>query len=386
MTRKVARKVMFVCPNLETGGAERQWAILVLGLFAQGLDVSVMTLDGRGVYFEELRGRGVPIGHAGVRHRADPVGLARAAWLGRSRSSTIVTRGVSAHLVGHVLARIQRAAHVITEHSGPEHAEVRPPRRHQQLLIGPIRPRANAVVAVSATQVDHLVSEGYRRDVIRVIANGVANDPPVRDRQAVRAELGILPGDFLAVLMAWLRPEKRAATFAEQVTAAHTVDPRVKGLVVGDGPDAAPVARAVARSRGAVRMLGVRDDALDIMHAADVVCLTSIAEALPMTVLEAMSVARPVIATRVGGVPEAVEDGGTGILVPPDRPFEMAPALVALARDPARAKQLGCAGRARQQRSFSIEAMTRGYADLLATLGPDTHRGLAGELRGAVRR
>jgi glycosyltransferase involved in cell wall biosynthesis len=122
------------------------------------------------------------------------------------------------------------------------------------------------------------------------------------------------------------------------------------------------------------------------MHAADVVCLTSVAEALPMSVLEAMSVARPVIATRVGGVPEAVEDGKTGILVPPDRPFEVAAALLSLARDPARAKQLGWAGRARQQRSFSIEAMTRGYADLLTGLGRDPRRGLTAETREAARR
>jgi glycosyltransferase involved in cell wall biosynthesis len=386
MTRTAAQKVMFVCPNLETGGAERQWAILTPGLSDRGFDVSVMTLDGRGVYFEELRALGVRTGYAGLRHRADPVGLARAAWLGRSRSSIVVTRGVSAHLVGHVLARTHGAAHVVTEHLGADPFGVRGLRRHQEVLIGPIRPRANVVVAVSASQVEYLVSEGYRRDAIRVIANGVGNDPPVRDREAVRAELGIAPGDFVAVLMAWLRPEKRADTFAEVVTAANSTEPRVKGLIVGDGPDSASVARAVGRSGGAVRMLGVRDDPLDIMHAADAVCLTSVAEALPMSVLEAMSVARPVIASRIGGVPEAVEDGKTGLLVPPDRPSEVVAALIALARDPARAKELGCAGRARQQRSFSIEAMTRGYADLLADLGREPRRGLLGERREATTR
>jgi glycosyltransferase involved in cell wall biosynthesis len=104
------------------------------------------------------------------------------------------------------------------------------------------------------------------------------------------------------------------------------------------------------------------------MHAADVVCLTSAVEALPMSVLEAMSVARPVIALRVGGLPEVVADGETGLLISPDHPSEMAVALVRLARDAPRAEELGRAGRARQQRSFSIDAMTRGYAELLAEL------------------
>jgi glycosyltransferase involved in cell wall biosynthesis len=386
MTHEPAQKVMFVCANLETGGAERQWAILIRGLFEQGFDVSVMTLDGRGAYFDDLRAGGVPIACAALRHRADPVGLARAAWLGRSRSSTVVTRGLSAHIVGHVLAQGHRAAHVLTEHSVAEHAKFAPPRRHQQLFIKPIRPRASRVVAVTASQVEYLVSEGYRRDAIHVIPNGVATDPPVRDREAVRAELGVACGDFFAVLMAWLRPEKRVPAFVEQLTAAHSVDPRVKGVVVGDGPDYALVARAAAGSGGVVRMLGERGDALDIIHAADVVCLTSVAEALPMSVLEAMSLGRPVIATRVGGVPEAVKDGETGILVPPDRPSEVATALVALARDTARANALGSAGRTRQQRWFSEDAMTRSYADLLTDLGRTSKSGLRAGMREVATR
>ena len=191
-----------------------------------------------------------------------------------------------------------------------------------------MRPRANAVVAAAQSQTEHLVRDGYPPDAIRVIANGVADDPPVRDREAVRAELGVAPSAFLAVLVAALRPEKCAAVFVEQVSAAHAIEPSVQGVVVGDGPDAASVGRAVRRSGGAVRMLGYRADAVDIMHAGDVVCLTSAVEALPMSVLEAMSVARPVIATRVGGLPEVVEPGRTGFLISPDRPSELAHALV----------------------------------------------------------
>ncbi len=368
MTAGRAPKVIFICPNLKAGGAERQWALLAPGLSERGFDVSVLTLDGCGVYFEELRSRGVPIACAGLRHRADLVGLARAVHLGGSRSSAVLTRGVSAHAIGHVLARRQRAAHVVTEHLGDDPFGVRPFRPHQRLLLRPMRPRASAVVAVSESQAERLLRDGYRPEAIRVIPSGVADDPPVRDREAVRAELDVDRDAFLAVLVAALRPEKRVAVFVEQVTAAHAAEPSIHGLVVGDGPDAASVTRAVARSSGAVRMVGFRADAVDIMHAADVVCLTSVVEALPISVLEAMSVARPVIANRVGGLPEVVEDGETGVLVSPGRPAEMALALVGLARSPARAEEMGRAGRARQQRSFSIDAMTRGYADLLAGL------------------
>ena len=312
--------MIFICPDLRAGGAERQWALLVPGLSERGFDVSVLTLDGCGVYFDEVRARGVPIACAGLRHRADPVGLARAVQLGGSRSSAVLTRGVSAHLFGHVLARRQRAAHVVTEHLGDDPLGVRRLRRHQRLLLRPVRPRATAVVAVAACQTEQLVRDGYKPDAIRVIASGVADDPPVRDREAVRAELDVERGAFLAVLVAALRPEKRAAVFVEQVTAAHDVEPSVHGLVVGDGPDAESVAGAVARSNGAVRLVGFRPDAIDIMHAADVVCLTSAVEALPISMLEAMSVARPVVATRVGGLPEVIKDGETGVLISRDHP------------------------------------------------------------------
>jgi glycosyltransferase involved in cell wall biosynthesis len=169
--------------------------------------------------------------------------------------------------------------------------------------------------------------------------------------------------------VAALRPEKRAVTFVEQVTAARRVEPMVRGIVVGAGPEADAVADAVARSDGAVQAIGYRADALDVIGAADALCLTSTVEALPMTVLEAMSLGRPVVATAVGGVGEAVADGETGILVSRDRSDDMAAALVALARDRDRVQALGRAGRERQRRAFSIDAMIGRYAELLGAVG-----------------
>ncbi|HEY2867935.1 MAG TPA: glycosyltransferase family 4 protein, partial [Gaiellales bacterium] len=315
MTRNGRRRLVFVCPNLEAGGAERQWLALLPGLAERGFDVSVVTLDGRGAYFDDLAVGGVRVACAGLRNRADPAGLARALRLAGPSSSVVISRSTSAHIVGHALARRQRAAHVVTEHLGPDPLGVRPLRRHQQALLRPVRPRVDAVVAVAASQRDHLVRDGYPGGAIRVIPNGVASDPPVCPREAVRAELGVAGDEFLAVLVAALRPEKRAVTFVEQVTAARRVEPMVRGIVVGAGPEADAVADAVARSDGAVQAIGYRADALDVIGAADALCLTSTVEALPMTVLEAMSLGRPVVATAVGGVGEAVADGETGILV-----------------------------------------------------------------------
>ena len=116
MNREPRPGVLFVCGNLEAGGAERQWSLLIPELDARGFDVTVLTLDGRGVHYEELRAAGVEVSCAGLRHRADPIGLVRALSLGGRRSSIVVSRGVSGHLVGHVLAVRQGARHVVTEH------------------------------------------------------------------------------------------------------------------------------------------------------------------------------------------------------------------------------------------------------------------------------
>jgi len=165
-----------------------------------------------------------------------------------------------------------------------------------------------------------------------------------------------------------LRREKQATVFVDQVVAAHESDPSIEGLVVGDGPEAAAVELAVARSSGTVRRTGFRPDAIDVMHAADVLCVTSAVEAQPMSVLEAMSVSRPVIANRVGGLPELVVHGETGYLISPDQPTELAQVLLRLARERGHAAALGRAGRERQRRRFSVEAMVDSYADLFSAV------------------
>jgi glycosyltransferase involved in cell wall biosynthesis len=374
-----APSVLFMCPNLDAGGAERQWSVLIPGLRDAGLAVSVLTLDGRGVFFDELAREGIPTAFADLRHRADVAGLRRAHRLaGRANPDVIVTRSLSADVLGHALARRLGCGHVITEHLGPRSRSFRPLRRHQRALERIVRPRARAAVAVSAGQTGELVASGYRRERIRIIPNGVADDPPVRSRELIRAELGV-PGDgFLAVMVATLRPEKRAEAFVAAVTAAAASNSDVCGMVVGDGPDAPLVARQAAAGDGVVRMLGYRDDAVDIINASDALCITSAVEAMPMAALEAMSIGRPVVATAVGGVPGVVEHERTGLLVPADRPDAVADAILALAGDRAWAQALGDAGRERQQRLFSMSAMIDGYVATLAEV--------AGEARGAGRR
>ena len=351
-------KVLFVCPNLGLGGAERQWALLIPRLVERGIDAGVVTLDGKGPFFDELRDAGVPAACAGMRSRRDFRNLRRAFSLVIGRPDVVVSRGVSGHVVGSALARRAGAAHVATEHS-PRRLEAR-----QRLLVrGPAR-RAAAAIAVTGSQVPTLERLGYRRERIRVIPNGVdaAALKPRKPRHELRAQLGIGEGDFVAALVATLRPEKRATDFVRAVGVAHRVEERIRGVVVGSGPQSEDVRQLAAQTGGAVLALGARTDAVDVLAASDAVCLTSAIEALPMTLLEGMALARPLVATDVGGCGELVVEDETGLVVQPGDVGGFATALLRLAAEPEWACSLGEAGRARQRALFDVEAMTDAYA------------------------
>jgi glycosyltransferase involved in cell wall biosynthesis len=108
---------------------------------------------------------------------------------------------------------------------------------------------------------------------------------------------------------------------------------------------------------GRIRFLGARGDVADLLEAADLFVLSSEREGLSVTLLEAMRGGRPAVATRIGGNPEAIADGETGLIVPPGDAPALAQALSALLLDGARAAALGEAGRARWARLFTAERM-----------------------------
>ena len=140
-----------------------------------------------------------------------------------------------------------------------------------------------------------------------------------------------------------LEPEKRVDLFVRAVAAARRSEPRVRGFVAGGGRERARV-EALAAADPGVELLGERADVPALLAGADAFALTSEAEALPISILEAMALARPVLAPDLGGSSDAVVDGETGLLVPPGDAAAIERALLELARDPERARRMGEAG------------------------------------------
>jgi glycosyltransferase involved in cell wall biosynthesis len=336
---------LFVCPEMLTGGAERQWVTLITALAERGHDPALLTLSGEGPLFRELEEAGVPCLCAGFRRRADPRGLGRALGFAQERASVVMSRNVSAELVGHLLARRVGVRHLVNEHT-PCTAQggLLPLKPRQQRLRRLVAPRVDAVVAVANAQVEPLAASRFRRERIEVVSNGVAlagvPDPP--------------PEDGYALVLAGLRPEKRIDVFAEAVAQV----PGLRGLVAGNGRERPRLERLIAELGADVELLGERHDTAELIRGAALVCLPSEAEALPMSVLESMAAGRAVVATRVGGVPDAVADGETGLLVAPGDAGALAQALRAARQGAAR---LGAAGRRRVEERFTLDGMLAGY-------------------------
>ena len=342
---------------MATGGAERHWATLIRELAGRGAAVRLLTLDGRGPFFDDVVAQGLAAECLELRRRLDPRGLRRALAVGSDfRPDAVVSRGVNGQLVGEAIAWRLRAVHVYNEHTPlTPGGRLVPPRPHQRVLTRVVARAVDDVVAVTERQVAPLGALGYPRRRIEVVPNGVF----ARDVEGVERSPELDGKGFAVLCVAGLRPEKRVDLFIEAVAAARRENPAVRGYVAGEGRERERLER-LAGDNG-VSLLGARRDVLSLVAGAGAVCLPSEAEALPMSLIEAMALARPVIATDVGGIRDLVVDGETGHLVRPGDGAGITRALLALAADEERAREMGAAGRRRQRERFTGEAMVNGY-------------------------
>lgn len=216
-------------------------------------------------------------------------------------------------------------------------------------------PLANRVVCVCEAEARLARSVGPDSRV-RVIHNGIgpAGDGEVHPRIAELSRLGPVLG-----ALTLLRPGKGLETLIAAVPQVLAGRPDAQIAIVGEGPDLDELDRQ-ARALGvahAVHFLGPSSDPLGALRGMDVFVHPSWAESFPYVILEAMSLARPIVASDVGGIGEAVRDGESALLVPPRDELRLAAALSELLEDPGRARSLGEAALRRVGGEFTRERM-----------------------------
>jgi len=196
--------------------------------------------------------------------------------------------------------------------------------------------RADQVLGASEDLVARARELGARQVMLGPVP-APALAPPTRTRARVRAEFGLDPDRPLLLAVGRLAPQK---AYPVLLAALARLDVESKPLLViaGDGPLEAELAALIEESGVEARLLGRRDDIADLLAAADVFVLSSDWEARALVVQEAMRAGLPVLATRVGGIPELV--GEAAVLVPPDNPGAFARALAAILDDPAEQQRL----------------------------------------------
>ncbi len=322
------------------GGAETHVARLVRDLRAAGDEVAVFSPSGRPFtgYLQEQELQPVSWRTSG---KIDPISIYRIVKLIRQQKIELVhTHLTSATFIGVQAARITGIPCVATLHGFTDAFWYRLPPR---------------LIAVSHAVKAHFVAQGIPEARITVLHNGInlAEYPP-HPLEEAKIAIGQSPDGPILGIFGRLAPEKGQDVALDALAQVIPAIPEVRLLIVGEGRcRAALLAQAERLGIGAnVEFCGFHADPRPLMRACDLVLVPSRKEGFGLAAIEAMALARPVVATAVGGIPEVVVDGVTGVLVPAESPTALAAAIQNLLQHPARATAMGQAGHARVAENF----------------------------------
>ena len=322
---------------------------------------------GDGRLADELRRSGVPLLVLG---RTSPWALQ--SWrplyqlLRRERIDVLHAHKFGSNLWGSIVGSAARVPAIVAhEHSWAGEAGTL--RRALDRWL--IAPAVGAFVAVSSADAAQMTAvEGIDPGLIRVIPNGVPAWPD--GLPSLRGELGIPAAAPVVGYVGRLTPIKALDVLLDAAAGASASLPGLRVLVAGSGSDEERLrARAAELGLGeTVVFLGARDDVGAVLASVDVSVICSDSEGMPLSVLEAMAAGLPVVATRVGGLPEIVEHDVTGLLVAPRDPHALGRALTELFQDPARRLRLGAAARERHHERYDLDVVVRRIEDLYLAL------------------
>lgn len=353
--------------GLTVGGAE-MLAMRIAQQMRSQYRFVFFCLDELGPLGEQLRSEGFPVWLLGRRPGFDWRCIDRLGRLLRQEQVELLHAhqytpffyGAAARLARH------RIPVLFTEH-GRWFPDYRRPKRviANRLLLR----RCDRVIGVGEGVRRALIeNEGIREHRVGVIYNGVdvdrfATTSETHAREKLRERLGFGPDNLVLLQVARLDPLKDHLTAVRTVARLVGQLPNVRLVLVGSGPEEERIRAEIERLgvQQQVQMLGLRNDIPQLLAGSDILLLTSVSEGVPLTLIEGMAAGLPVVATDVGGVPEVVEDGQTGLLARAGDDESLAAAVSSLANNATLRQEMGSRGCRRALELFSEDAMHASY-------------------------
>jgi glycosyltransferase involved in cell wall biosynthesis len=359
-----------VLSELRRGGMERVVVHLAGTLAERGVEPLVVCLQNKGPLAEELKSRGIRVRALKSLRGYDIAAVVRLARVLRQfRPDVINIHDRSSLPYAFIANRLAGRKPMVFSCHGLLLQDESAARKRDRMATRDVR----GVTAVSEQAGSEYARMLNWRGPVDIVPNGVLLSPQ-RDeltRTSQRATLGVTPDTFVFLAVGNVKPEKGYEDLLEAVALLRRryCDRPFQVLVAGDrSADTYSDSLAASMSRlnldGTVRFLGYRSDTAALYSAADAFVLSSRKEGLPMVLLEAMAAGLPVVATRVGAVPEVVQDGSHGLLVNVAIPSELAEAMSRLLSDGPLGNRLGEKARSHIREHYSAERMTEGYLDV----------------------
>jgi len=364
--------------SFQIGGTERQVLNLSNGLDPEQFELQIGCLDKVGPLLEEVTSKGIPVSEYKTKNLYN-VGAMRArlrfARTIRQQAIEVVhSYGFYSNVFAIPAARFARAPVVIASIRDCGETLTATQNRVQKMFCC----MADCILTNAEGVRTWLLDHGYPAGKIQVIRNGIARSSFAGGRPAdkLRRELGLAADTPLVAVLSRLNPMKGIEYFLDAAVAVSRRFPSVRFLIIGGasynggGSYKAGIEKHAAGLGLDSRVIftGFRTDVREILPEINISVLPSLSEGLSNSLLESMAAGVPTIATRVGGTPEAVEDGTTGLLVPPRDPGALAQAMMLLLENQELARSFGEAGHRRVNTLFSIEKMVHQTESLYLSL------------------
>jgi len=354
-------------------GAEVQVAT-TLSYLAQRSDVgatAVLFNDGR--LADELRQLGIDVTVIDeTQHNSVDIVLFLSRLFIEQRIDLVHTHRYKDTVLGAMAAKLAGVPHVIRTMHG-----LREPMTgwnrfkfgvYERLDTMMLRWCADRVIAVSNRMAGALMLNGYRSSRVTTIHNGIQLGKVItrRSPEEMQRELGVNGATIVIGTAGRLAPVKGHDTFLRAARLILDREPGARFVIAGDGPLEHDLKALASRLGidGACRFPGARRDIHDVMSAMDIFVLPSLNEGLPMAVLEAMALAKPVVVSRVGGLPEVIQQGKSGLLVPPGDVDALAAACLAVASDRDWAARMATEAKRTVEEEFSHERNGEALVDV----------------------